>query len=229
LTTKEYYALHRGEILEYASKYRKDNKEIINANAIEYYNTHKQECNQRNKNWKIDNEDRNKIYMKQYRITNLGKLKEDDKNYKDSHKIEIEEYKNNHKAEMAEYQRKRRMVKSVELAAQEKAIILRIKREVLTHYGNGKCVCVKCGFSDIRSLSIDHINGNGNKHRAEVVRTTAKEKGTVNGGGGIRFYRWLIKNNLPEGYQTLCMNCQFIKRDENCELNGKRTNNCEVQ
>ena len=30
-------------------------------------------------------------------------------------------------------------------------------------------------------------------------------------------YNWLIKNNFPSGFQTLCMNCQFIKREENRE------------
>jgi hypothetical protein len=36
--------------------------------------------------------------------------------------------------------------------------------------------------------------------------------------GGLEFYRWLIKNNYPEGYQTLCMNDQFIKKAENKEI-----------
>lgn len=76
----------------------------------------------------------------------------------------------------------------------------KIKVLVLTHYGNGRCACVKCGFSDIKALSIDHIEGNGSKHRREI---------------GCMFYRWLIKSDYPQGFQTLCMNCQFIKRFEN--------------
>ena len=81
-----------------------------------------------------------------------------------------------------------------------------LKREVLTHYGNGKCACIQCGFDDIRALSIDHINGIGNEHR-EILGIT----------GGRPFYVWLKKNNFPEGYQTLCMNCQYIKRSEDKE------------
>ena len=65
--------------------------------------------------------------------------------------------------------------------------------------------CVKCGFSDIRSLSIDHINGRGNRQRQGKLRTSAS------------FYAWLKAQGYPVGYQTLCMNCQFIKRDENNE------------
>lgn len=83
-----------------------------------------------------------------------------------------------------------------------------IKRQVLTHYGGGKCACFQCGFGDIRALSIDHIDGRGSQHR--------KEKGVGSGGS---FYRWLVKNDLPGGYQTLCMNCQFVKREERWEYN----------
>ncbi len=67
---------------------------------------------------------------------------------------------------------------------------------VLTYYGNGKCACVLCGFEDVRALSIDHINGGGTEHRRQIHKN---------------MYRWLVDNNYPKGYQTLCMNCQFIK------------------
>jgi hypothetical protein len=79
------------------------------------------------------------------------------------------------------------------------------KELVLTHYGGSKLVCVKCGFADVRALSIDHINGGGRRHREGSLRSSGS------------FYSWLMKNNFPEGYQTLCMNCQFIKRWENKE------------
>ena len=83
-----------------------------------------------------------------------------------------------------------------------------LKRRVLTHYGGGICACVRCGFADLRALSIDHINGNGHKERK----------------GGIALYESLKQRGFPDGYQTLCLNCQFIKRDENKEYNnGGRT------
>ena len=84
----------------------------------------------------------------------------------------------------------------------------RIKTEVLTHYGNGTLACVKCGFNDIRALSIDHINGGGNRQKRELNIT------------GTEMYRWLKKNNYPDGFQTLCHNCQWIKRDENHEYHN---------
>ena len=79
-----------------------------------------------------------------------------------------------------------------------------IKREVLTHYGNGKLACVKCGFEDLRALTIDHINGGGRKERMEAGNGLDR--------GGVSFYRWLRKKHYPPEYQTLCMNCQLIKQ-----------------
>ena len=83
-----------------------------------------------------------------------------------------------------------------------------LKSEVLTHYGNGKLACVKCGYDkNLAALSIDHMNGNGAEHRRIVGIT----------GGGRPFYVWLKNNGFPESYQTLCMNCQFIKKFEERE------------
>jgi hypothetical protein len=77
------------------------------------------------------------------------------------------------------------------------------KLEVLKHYSNQEVPsCEICGFSDIRALSLDHINGGGNKHREEIRK------------GGTSFYDWVIKNNYPSGLRVLCMNCQFITLSE---------------
>ena len=48
-------------------------------------------------------------------------------------------------------------------------------------------------------LSIDHIDGGGTQHRKQL-----REQGTI-------FYRWVIKNNYPEGFQVLCFNCNRKK------------------
>jgi hypothetical protein len=57
-----------------------------------------------------------------------------------------------------------------------------------------KCEC--CNETDIRFLTIDHKDGGGRKHRREIGI-----------GPGVPFYRWLKANNYPEGYTTLCFNC----------------------
>jgi len=71
---------------------------------------------------------------------------------------------------------------------------------VLAHYGaDGTPVCRHCGFDDPRALVIDHINDDGAVHRKTA-------KGLI--------YFWLIKQNFPEGFQTLCANCNTIKEYE---------------
>ena len=74
-----------------------------------------------------------------------------------------------------------------------------IKLVVLTHYsgvGYPSCNCCKESIMDF--LTIDHINGGGTKHRKLT-------------GVGTQMYRWLIKNNYPEGFQVLCFNCNCAK------------------
>ena len=76
------------------------------------------------------------------------------------------------------------------------------KELVINHYSEGSCCCTHCGYSDMRALQIDHIDGGGEDHRR-----------------GIRqdFYVWLIKNDYPLGFQVLCANCQIVKAWDNKE------------
>jgi hypothetical protein len=77
---------------------------------------------------------------------------------------------------------------------------------VLDHYGR---ICACCGAW--RCLTIDHINGDGAQHRAQI-----------GGLAGREFYRWLIRNNYPAGFGTLCHNCNASKkRSEFCGLHRK--------
>lgn len=67
-----------------------------------------------------------------------------------------------------------------------------LREEMFAHYGS-ECAC--CGEDHREFLCIDHIEGGGNKHRAEV------------GGTGSVFYAWLRRNGWPEGFRVLCHNC----------------------
>lgn len=76
---------------------------------------------------------------------------------------------------------------------------LRLKVQVLTHYADGhKPECTCCGEGDMTLLNLDHLEGGGNVHRREV-------------GFGPAFYRWVIKQNFPKGFQVLCYNCNIGK------------------
>lgn len=75
---------------------------------------------------------------------------------------------------------------------------------VLSHYGvDGEPVCRRCGFDDVRALAIDHINNDGAAHRKKI---------------GNQVYLWLARNGFPEGFQTLCFNCNTIKEYERMTL-----------
>jgi hypothetical protein len=73
---------------------------------------------------------------------------------------------------------------------------------VIQHYG-GKCAC--CGEINLEFLTVDHINGDGSKHRRELG-TKRKTDGRYCFGGST-LYLWLIKNKFPEGFRILCWNC----------------------
>ena len=87
-----------------------------------------------------------------------------------------------------------------------------VKVKVFNHYGN-KCSC--CPEKIPLLLTIDHINNDGNKHKDS----------TGHRYHGHKLYSWLIKNNFPPEYQTLCWSCNMGKHLNKgvCphKLNGK--------
>ncbi len=76
----------------------------------------------------------------------------------------------------------------------------KVKEQVYLAYGGYKCAC--CGETEPSFLSIDHINNDGAKHKRENRLHT-----------GEQMYRWLVRNDFPDGFQVLCMNCQWGKRN----------------
>jgi hypothetical protein len=86
-----------------------------------------------------------------------------------------------------------------------------VKVRVMAHYG-GKCMCPGCGEAAIEFLSIDHINGGGNKHRRELANNRLLPgKNVYQVRGGVNFYRWLERSGFPEGYRVLCFNCNMAR------------------
>lgn len=76
------------------------------------------------------------------------------------------------------------------------------REAVFDHYGRS-CAC--CG--DIERLNIDHVNGDGREHRAQI------------GMGSSHLYRWLIANGFPAGFQVLCKTCNESKADgDGCRI-----------
>ena len=71
-----------------------------------------------------------------------------------------------------------------------------LKRQVVSGYG-GRCSC--CGETSMAFLTIDHINGGGQKHR----------KLRYNSYG---VYKEIIQRDFPDEFRVLCMNCNFAIR-----------------
>lgn len=71
----------------------------------------------------------------------------------------------------------------------------------LQFYGGNSPKCACCNEVTYQFLGIDHIEGGGNKHRKEIGKSM----------GGQNLYRWLLKNNFPDGFQVLCHNCNLAK------------------
>lgn len=77
------------------------------------------------------------------------------------------------------------------------------RNEAILAYG-GKCVC--CGESELKFLTLDHINRDGNEHRKALL-------GKSDGRAGVMFYRKLRQAGYPNGtpLQVLCWNCHMAK------------------
>ena len=91
-----------------------------------------------------------------------------------------------------------------------------LKIEALTPYSKKMsnsnvpcCACVKCREKEIKFLTIDHIHGR-------------RLMGHSHSFSGLRLYKWIIKNNFPDGLQVMCHNCNKAKgQAKSCPVHGK--------
>jgi hypothetical protein len=72
----------------------------------------------------------------------------------------------------------------------------KLKGEVILAYG-GQCAC--CRENYLPFLTIDHVKAC---------------RGKRDQGYGSALYRWLKREGYPRGFQVLCMNCNWHKRDK---------------
>jgi hypothetical protein len=97
----------------------------------------------------------------------------------------------------------------------QKKMQTKVKSDVFTHYSSTNPP--QCAnpygehekpYTNLITLSLDLIKG-GHGRRDDLA------------SGGTSLYCQLRKDGYPEGWQVLCMNCQYIKRDRNKELRHK--------
>ena len=66
--------------------------------------------------------------------------------------------------------------------------------KMLMHYSGGVAKCHCCNELNIEFLTIDHINGGGRQHVMSL---------------NCSLQEWIIRNEYPDGFRVLCMNCNF--------------------
>jgi len=71
-----------------------------------------------------------------------------------------------------------------------------IRLDIMIHYSGNPPKCECCGETNLEFLTMDHINGDGAKHRKED-------------SGANHICTWIKRNKYPEGFRVLCMNCNF--------------------
>ncbi len=98
-------------------------------------------------------------------------------------------------------ERLRRKIHNAEFKRLSKLRDKKLKSEVFSHYCNGFPRCMCCGETQIKFLTLDHINNDGGKFRKEIRVT------------GRNFYRWLKARDFPKEImlQLLCFNCNCAK------------------
>jgi hypothetical protein len=175
---KAYYQANAERI----KAHRQANAERIKAYQKAYYQSNAEKLKAHQKAYRQANAERIKAYNKTYYQANVEKLKTQMKAYYQANAERI-------KAQQKAYRQAN--------AKRIKAYCQKMKETVLSYYSGGVPKCVCCGEQNITFLSIDHVEGGGNKQMRELKRK------------GESFYRWLRNNGYPSGYRVLCMNCNF--------------------
>jgi hypothetical protein len=135
-----------------------------------------------------------KEYMREWRKNHKDDVRKTNRKYYETHLEEWRKYRNRYILSHGEQIKER-----IKISHQN------LKFSVLAIYSEGQPECSCCGETEISFLSIDHINNDGADHRRKFARKYCTFR-------GYQFYLWLRKYGFPEGFQVLCMNCQFGKK-----------------
>lgn len=116
---------------------------------------------------------------------------------KDELELKRKEYCKNNKQKIINKGRRQYAANKTSTNRRHKSHYHKIKNIVFTHYGYE---CTWCGDTDKDILSIDHIDNSGGVHRKQLK---SEGFGTI--------YQYLLAKNFPQGFQTLCILCNFYK------------------
>jgi hypothetical protein len=128
----------------------------------------------------------NKAYYEKHKDELLPKIR-----------VRVKKWEQEHREQRAETCRRQRRNDPERHNGYQKTARLRLKTEVMGRLG-GCCAC--CGETQLEFLAVDHINGDGARHRQQYQR------------GSGQLYREVKKMGFPKHiFQVLCHNCNFSK------------------
>lgn len=175
----------------------------------QYYHAHRDEIIARKKQYRQDHKEQLKAQHKTHYQEHKEECNARHKQWCLGHQDEIKAY--NKQWRLKHRDRENARCRQYHLENQDKQNVKcrqrynLTKREVLAHYSpDGIPQCTECGIADIDVLCLDHINNDGAKQR-QLTR------------GGRIPYNIIKQQGFPEGFQTLCANCNLKK-----ELERKR-------
>ena len=194
-------------------EYYQKNKERYRKNGNIWKGKNRQHVNEQSRKKRAENLEQHREYEREWQRKNPEKLKAADKKYYHSHKEKraaaLKKWIFNNREKYLESQIQYNLDNSkIKL---EKRLEKRVA--VLSHYsGGGDPICLKCNEKEFAFLTVDHVDG--------VKRN--------DGRAGFTLIGYLIKNDFPEGYQTLCGNCNWLKHiEENKKILSPKKENIQ--
>lgn len=175
---------------ELAKKYYEKNKEKLKAQAKKNYRKNHEKNTETRRKYYAENRERELERRKKWHKNNRDIAKKRHAEYYQNNKESVKKKNKAYRIKNADILKPKKRKRAKELQQEQKLV-------VFEHYSNGKIECECCHESNIGFLSLDHIHGGGGKHRKAINSNT---------------YKWIINHNFPDGYQILCMNCNWGRR-----------------
>ena len=180
-------------------EYYQKNKERYRKNEKIWAAKNRKLRNEQARKRRADNLESHREYGREWHRKNPEKSKAAGKKYYSTHKEKRATYLKKWIASNRERYLKQQKQYNADNSKIKLEKRLEKRLQVLSHYsGGGKPICLRCKEKEFAFLTIDHIDGV--KHD--------------DGRGGFALINYLIKHDFPEGYQTLCGNCNWLKHFE---------------
>lgn len=150
--------------------------------------------------YRENHREENRVYARKYYNSNKDQI---NKHRKILYHNNIEKYRERSQMDYVKHKELRKKQRrasyhkhKVKINKKRKEQQKTYRAQLIFHYSNGKNQCACCGEHIYEFLTIDECNG--------IIHKTFVRRNNSSG-----FYRWLINNNFPKGFQVLCMNCNW--------------------